>query len=222
MKIRIPEGWHEVTVDQYKRMWKAFERDSEGITAARRALEELADLKEGDLLYADQHDIEYATSKLSWMFDEPDPFSAGKNDLKQRVVLDGRTFGFIPDWTKLTVAEFADMETYCNQGMFQNLEKIMAVLYRPIIAQEFDMYDIEPYTPSKQRQKLMLQCPMDVCVSATVFFCNIQKELATITRHYSETEEGKKTIRPKRWRRNGGGIKSFIGWPMGILRKWKR
>ena len=189
MKIRIPEGWHEVSVDQYKRMWKAFERDSEGITAARRALEELADLKEGDLLQADQHDIEKATAQLTWMFDEPNPFTLAKSELQQRVSIEGRTFAFIPDWTKLTVAEFADMETYCNQGMFENLEKIMAVLYRPIIAQELDMYDIEPYTASKHRQQLMLQCPMDVCVSATVFFCNIQKELATITPHFSETEK---------------------------------
>lgn len=221
MKIRLPEGWHEITVGQYKRLWAAFEREPEGINAVRRCLEVLSDLREGELIHAEHRDIEKATTKIAWLLDEPDPFTL-KADLKQRVTIQGRTFGFIPDWTKLTVAEYADMETYCNKGLFEHLEKMMSVLYRPIVAQEFDMYDVEPYTPNKERQRLMLECPMDVCVSAVVFFCNIQKALATTSLPYLSKETESKTIRPKRWRRNGGGTKSFIGWPMGILRKWKR
>ena len=172
-------------------------------------------------MQADHNDIEKATTKIAWLLNEPDPFAL-KMELKQRVTIEGRTYAFIPDWTKLTVAEFADMETYCNKGLFDHLEKIMAVMYRPIAAEEFDMYDLEPYTASKQRQALMLQCPMDVCVSAVVFFCNIQKALATTTQAYSKNQGTEKTIRPKAWRRNGGGIKSFTGWLMGTLRKWNR
>ena len=221
MKIRLPESWSEITVGQYKKMWAAFERESEGIAAVRRCMEVLSNLKEGTLLQADHNDIEKATTKIAWLLNEPDPFAL-KMELKQRVTIEGRTYAFIPDWTKLTVAEFADMETYCNKGLFDHLEKIMAVMYRPIAAEEFDMYDLEPYTASKQRQALMLQCPMDVCVSAVVFFCNIQKALATTTQAYSKNQGTEKTIRPKRWRRNGGGTKSFIGWLMGTSRKWNR
>lgn len=201
MKIKLPETYAEMTVGQYMELWDTFEREQDTPTAIRRCIEILASLDQGALNDADWNDIDQAAEKLRWLLDEPDPFTL-RMQLQQKVCLEGRWYGFIPDWSKLTVAEYADLETYCNQGLFMHLDRAMAVMYRPITREAHGMYDIETYEPSKERRELMRDCPMSVCVSAVVFFCRIQKVSATTTQRYSrEMAAAKKT----RYKRNGGG-----------------
>lgn len=201
MKIKLPETYDEMSVGQYMELWEAFEREQDTPTAIRRCLEILADLDQGALNNADWNDIDQAAGKLRWLLDEPDPFTL-KMELKQKVYLEGRWYGFIPDWSKLTVAEYADLETYCNQGLFMHLDRAMSVMYRPITKEAHGMYDIETYEPSKERRQIMRDSPMSVCVSAVVFFCSIQRVSATTTQHYSKvTAAGRQT----RYKRNGGG-----------------
>lgn len=178
MKITLPAGYDELTVGQYKELWQTFESESDGTTAVRRCIEILSSLERGALNNAEFQDIDKAADKVRWLLDEPDPFTLSL-PLQQTVKLQGVTYGFIPDWTKLTVGEYADLETYCNKGLFQYLEKAMSVMYRPVTKQGAGMYNIETYESSKARQKVMLNCPMSACVSAVVFFCSIQKELAS-------------------------------------------
>ena len=46
MKITIPEDYSEITVGQYKALWKMYERAEDAYTAQRRCIELLAGLKE--------------------------------------------------------------------------------------------------------------------------------------------------------------------------------
>ena len=183
MKITIPESYAEVTVGKYKRLWQAYEKEQDGPTAMRRCIEVMADLENGALNDAEYDSLSYAAEKLQWLLNEPDPFTMGK-PLVQRVHLEGREYGFIPDWTRLTVAEHADLETMCSNGVFEHLERVMAILYRPIVKEAFGMYEIETYEPDKERSRVMLGMSMEVCVSAVVFFCNTAKDLAITTKRY--------------------------------------
>lgn len=185
MKLKLPENYDEVTVRQYREMWLAIEDQHDETTTARRVVEILANLEKGSLNSADYADLNTATTALRWIMDEPDPFTLS-TPLKQRIYVEGLEYGFIPDWTKLTVGEYADLETYCHKGIVKYLDKAMAVMYRPIVEQGLDMYEIETYEPSKDREEAMANCPMSVCVSAMVFFCAIQKELATTMQRYSK------------------------------------
>ena len=185
MKLKLPENYDEITVGQYRQMWTAIQDNHDETTTARRVVEILGNLEPGTLSNADYADLNTATAALRWIMDEPDPFAL-EMPLHQRVYLEGMEYGFIPDWSKLTVAEYADLETFCHRGLFDYLEKAMAVMYRPIVQEGLDMYEIETYEPSKQREQVMSDCPMSVCVSAMVFFCAIQKELATTMQRSSK------------------------------------
>lgn len=187
MKVTIPESYAEVTVRQYKNLWAAYEKEQDGPTAIRRCIEVMGNLEPGALNDAEYDSLGGAASKLQWLLDEPDPFTM-RMPLVQRLHLEGREYGFIPDWTRLTVAEHADLETMCSNDIFRNLERVMAILYRPIVKEAFGMYEIETYEPDKERSKVMLDCTMDVCVSAVVFFCNTARALATTTRRYLREE----------------------------------
>ena len=87
--------------------------------------------------------------------------------------------------------------------MFDNLHVIMSILYRPIVLERHDCYEIETYVPSKERKAKMLNLKMDVAIGALVFFCNIEKELAiTMQRSLSKKEQTKKL---KQFTVNGAG-----------------
>lgn len=202
MKVSLPEGYHEITIEQYQNVWKAYEKSTNAHESVRLAIECLGGLEQGSLQNAQWHEIEKAGELLAWFISDPDA-STMKQPLQNKVKLNGRWYGFIPNWTTLTVGEFADLDTYCNQGMFDNLHVIMSILYRPIALERHDSYEIETYLPSKERKAEMLNLKMDVAIGALVFFCNIEKELAiTMQRSLKRMEQMKK---PRRFTASGDG-----------------
>jgi len=178
MKVSLPEGYHEITIEQYQNVWKAYEKSMNAHESVRLAIECLGGLEPGSLKNAQWHEIEKAGELLAWFIADPDA-STMKQPLQQKVMLDNRWYGFIPNWTTLTVGEFADLDTYCNQGMFDNL------------------------LPSKERKAKMLNLKMDVAIGALVFFCNIEKELAITMQHSLSKKE--QTKKPKQFTVNGAG-----------------
>ena len=188
MKISLPEDYTEISVQQYKDLWAEYERHEEAFHAHRRAIEILSGLKRDTLADAAWEDIEAASTKMNWLLSEPDPF-VSNTKVKDKVKIEGVEYGFIPDWTRLTVGEYADLETMCNKGMFEYLEKIMSVMYRPITRTKDGMYEIERYEPSKDREEVMLKCPMDVVVGAVVFFCDIAEVLSTTMQPYLTNDQ---------------------------------
>ena len=91
--------------------------------------------------------------------------------------IDGVKYGFHPKLSDITIGELADIETYIERGFWQNIHKILAVLYRPI-NQEFDkLYNIETYTGTDGRSDLFLnKFPIKVLNGCLVFFWIIEKQ----------------------------------------------
>lgn len=189
MTITIPDGYDEVTVGQYQRLWHEFDKEPDQITALRRCIEVLGNLENGTLNNAEWGSLTEAAAKVMWFLNDPNPWTM-RTPLQQRAKIKGTEFGFIPDWTRLTVAEYVDLQTLCDKGMVEHLDKVMAILYRPIVKEANGMYDIETYEPDKWRTEAMQECPMTVAVSAVVFFCNIQKALVS-NMQLSSTSEAK-------------------------------
>ena len=136
-----------------------------------------------------------------------------EKELIKKVNFKGKEYGFIPNWTKLTVGEFADLESYTS-NTYENLEKIMAVLYRPVTQKKADeSYSIEPYEPHHTKQETMLNCKMDVVIGAMVFFYHIGREFVRDTHRYSKNQKNKKVTRSTQ---NGVGMVSYIRSLMGI------
>ena len=183
MKISLPNDYSQITVGQYKAIWKMYEREEDAYHAQRRCIELLADLEEGALQNASWESIEVASATLNWLIDDPDPFAL-KMPLINTFELHDVKYGFIPDWTKLTVGEYADLETFCKQGVFEVLEKLCAIVFRPIVSEKNDRYTIESYQPDEKRSEAMLDLPMNIAVAAMVFFSHIEKELATTMQRY--------------------------------------
>ena len=95
-------------------------------------------------------------------------------------------FGFIPELEEITFGEYVDLDNHLQS--WDNFHKAMAVLYRPIKTRRKDKYEIHDYDPNIGAQDLMKYAPLDVCISASLFFYNLENDLLQATLNYLETE----------------------------------
>jgi hypothetical protein len=92
---------------------------------------------------------------------------------------EGVEYGLENDWSKLAYGAWVDFEVYCaDEQIFNNLHKIMAVLYRPIISKDKKnplKYKIEPYKSEDidDRAELFRSIPVSIWLSASIFFLEI-------------------------------------------------
>lgn len=95
-------------------------------------------------------------------------------------------FGFIPDLENITFGEYVDLDNYLSK--WEDFHKAMAVMYRPITLQKNGKYEVMEYKGSNEFSDLMLYAPMDVAISASLFFWTLGSELLNATLNYLETE----------------------------------
>lgn len=128
--------------------------------------------------------------------------------LKMKFELNGIEFGFIPNLDEMTSGEYMDLDTYISDwGM---MHKAMAVLYRPIVKRQDEKYLIEPYKGTEKFSELMKDAPLDVVLSAYVFFWTLGKDLLTSTIAYL-TAQQKKGVLPRleTLEKDGDGIQAL-------------
>ena len=98
--------------------------------------------------------------------------------------LDGIQYGFIPDLDEMSFGEY-DLDTYI--GNWKEIEKAMAVLYRPVVLSKGDKYVIEDYQPGNYD---VMNYILSVMFSAVVFFYNLGIDLCSYDQLYSESGQG--------------------------------
>tara|TARA_R110002167_G_scaffold337195_1_gene544618 strand:+ start:228 stop:920 length:693 start_codon:yes stop_codon:yes gene_type:complete len=101
--------------------------------------------------------------------------------------LEGVKYGFIPDLSQMSLGEYIDLEDALKET--KTFHKAMSVMYRPIVKSFSNLYTIEAYDASPERQELMKSAPLGIASSAVVFFYHIVKELLEVSQHYSKTLE---------------------------------
>ena len=95
-------------------------------------------------------------------------------------------FGFIPKLDDMSFGEYIDVDT--NIGDWDNMYRVMSVLYRPIKQKSGEKYLIEEYKGDLYHDA-MRHTPMDAVISSLVFFYNLGKELSMAMIDFLETEK---------------------------------
>ena len=123
-------------------------------------------------------------------------------------------FGFIPELEEITFGEYVDLDSHLQS--WDNFHKAMAVLYRPIKTRKGEKYDIKEYNPNTDMQELMRFAPLNVCISASLFFWTLESELLQATLNYLEKNLKKdknlsQTLAKQlNLAKDGGGISRFM------------
>ena len=116
-----------------------------------------------------------------------------------------KEYGFHPQLDELTLGEYIDLDTYI--GDWENMEKTMNVLYRPVIAKLKDKYSIDEY--KVETSEALLNMPMDAVLSSIFFFWNLGLDLSKAITDCLEVEELEALMQDQTLQKNGDGGKAF-------------
>ena len=173
MKLTVPNSLADISVKQYKELTdlNIDKHENKWLVEAVCILCNLERSLVEQLTVDELSRINTIVAKIT---DE----EQNNQELQKKIEYKGKKYGFHPNLSKLTVGEFADLETYMEGGMFENLQEVLAILYRPVTREKSKLYEIESYEPSQIKTDAMGECPMDVAIGAVVFFYRIETALA--------------------------------------------
>ncbi len=210
VNIKIPTSLSEVTLRQYKRYLKVQENTTEVKFLNAKMIEIFCNLKLEDVMLLKFNDSSEIADILTKLFE-------GKPSLVTRFKLGNVEYGFQPQLDDISLGEYIDLDTFI--GDWENMEKAMNVLYRPIIVKLKDKYSIEEYRV--ETSEALLDMPMDAVLSSIFFFWNLGLDLSTTMMNYLEGEEVKNLMQQQTSQRNGDGIKVSLDSLKEILQDLK-
>ena len=132
------------------------------------------------------------------------------------VEMDGKRFGFIPNWDEFTAGEWIDMENHL-EDFWANAHKITALLYREVTYELGDKYEIKKYT-AKEDASIFEEMPADLVSGMLLFFWTSRNQLLH-DMQFSLLEVADKAIQSVK---NGDGITSSIPSQEKTFSRWTR
>ena len=196
-------SWDDVTLDKWAKLI-----DSKSKSKTKEALDIislLSDIPRKLVKELSINDVSNILNRVAALQNK------ASSRLKRIIKVDDVEYGFHPDLSEITLGEYADIETYIQNGMEKNLSKLMAVLYRPVVEKNGKYYSIEKYNGSGVRmrsEKFKKMKAADVN-SSLVFFWTLGNELSTILPLYlmmERMEEVKQSLLMKNLPVSGRGL----------------
>ncbi len=187
MKLQIPTLINDITVSEYLKFIEVNKEDADEEFLVHKTISIFCGISMKEVLTIDAKEAQDIAVEIYAVLNQ-------KADFVDRFKLNGVEYGFIPNLEDLSLGEYIDLETYLKDQ--KNLHKVAAVMYRPIVKQYKELYDIESYSSDLKAQELMKQAPIGVISQAVVFFYNIVNELLMDSPRYLEKQvkEAQETI----------------------------
>ena len=170
LELSVPTDLSSITLGQYQRYMKVIEENGEDAAdfLALKTIEIFCNISLKDVLNIPAKDADRVLSIINKAFEE-------KPNLIRRFDLLGVDMGFEPQLENIALGAYIDVED--NISDWSRMHKAMAALYRPVNFKQKDKYTVAPYEPSEEVSNLMKEMPLDVVMSAMVFFYDLGKEL---------------------------------------------
>jgi len=198
VNITVPTDLSEITLKQYKHFLKIQKGVDDEKFLNAKIIEIFCKMKLDDVMRLKFNDTEFIVNTLTEMFEQ-------KPNLVTNFKLNNKEYGFHPQLDDLTLGEYIDLDTFV--GDWENIEKAMAVLYRPVVNKLKDKYIIEEYKVGKDQE--MLDMPMDAVLSSIFFLWNLGLDLSKAMMNYLDKEQTQALTQYLTSQPNGGGITQF-------------
>ena len=198
VNITVPTDLSEITLRQYKHFLKIQKGLDDEMFLNAKIIEIFCKMPLDEVMRLKFNDSEFIVKTLTEMFEQ-------KPNLVTSFKLDKVNYGFHPQLDDLTLGEYIDLDTFI--GDWENIEKAMAVLYRPVVNKLKDKYIIEDYKVGKDQE--ILDMPMDAVLSSIFFLWNLGIDLSKAMMNYLDTEQTEALTQYLTSQPNGGGITQF-------------
>ena len=180
IKVTIPKDLSEITLDKYKHYLDIASKNKDDKFIQAKMIEIFCNISLKDVYRLKYNDTLEITSILTEMFDQ-------KPALVKRFKIDNIEYGFHNSLDDLTLGEYIDLDTYI--GDWDNIEKAMNVLYRPITNKFGSKYSITEYDAKDNIQ--ILQMPMDAVTSSIFFFYRLGLDLSKVMMNSLDNNQNK-------------------------------
>jgi len=198
INITIPTDLSEITLRQYKHFLKIQKSVDDEKFLSAKIIEIFCGVNLQEVMQIKFNDSEFIVDTLTEMFEQ-------KPNLVSKFKLNNKEYGFHPQLDDLTLGEYIDLDTFI--GDWENIEKAMAVLYRPVVNKLKDKYTIEDYKVGRDAE--MLDMPMDAVLSSIFFLWNLGIDLSKAMMNYLDKEQTQALTQYLTLQPNGDGITQF-------------
>lgn len=183
--LSIPTEWSEISMKQYTSYIDSVSEEDSNEDNLAKILLHFCNIKSNVVKHFKISDLERIQKSLKLLLTKK-----LNTTIINKIEIYGIKYGFHPNLDELTMGEFVDLDTHAKTN---NLSKMMAILYRPIVKESGNRYTIEPYSFSVhgKNHKLLENLSIDIANAVSVFFWGLGKELL-IDIVTSLEEKGKK------------------------------
>ena len=185
-EFKLIKKWEDVTMDSWLKL-VAFNLGSKS-KEALETISELSNIPKDLINQLELSDVAIIMGKLGELQRAED------TELKKIIKIEEKRYGFHPDLDSITLGEYADLEQFIKLGIEKHMPEVMAILYRPIIEEEGEVYSIEAYDGEiKLRTEQMKKMSSVQVQSALVFFYHLGSQFIMTSQLFSK--ERKKELK---------------------------
>ena len=206
IKINIPSSLNEITLRQYKQFLDIQKENKDDRFLNAKMIQVFCKVNLEQVMLLKLSDSESIVKIISDMFEQ-------KPALVKKFKIGKTEYGFHPELDAMTLGEYIDLDTFISD--WDNMEKAMNVLYRPVLVSVKERYSIEDYNIDTASD--MLDMPMDAVMSAVFFLWNLGIELSTVMTSSLDSQETELLTQYLNSQKNGVGINQFMDSLKGTL-----
>jgi hypothetical protein len=202
MELRLPHRWSDLTLGELQVMMTS-ENQLERISACTgKSVDKLRTMPQKLIEAAGAHIDQLLTQETA--------------RFEKVVEMDGKRFGFVPDWDAFTAGEWIDLENYL-EDFWKNAHKVMSVLFREVTYELGEKYEVKKYT-AKEDASIFEEMPADLVSGTLLFFWTTRNELL-LDMKSSLLEVAEAAIQSAK---SGAGITSSTPSPEKTSSRWTR
>jgi hypothetical protein len=203
LELIVPTSLKDIPLKSYQTFVKMREASNDEDFVAQKMIEIFCGIELKDVVKMRLTDVNELLVSFNQIFNEKPKF-------QNRFNLHGIEYGFIPKLEDLTLEEFTNLEQLMKS--WDTFHMAMAVMYRPVKLEVKGTYEIHDYFYSEDMGEIFKLCPLDIALSARVFFWNLASELLSAIPSYLEKELAKNPslMNEVNLASSGGGIRSIM------------
>lgn len=198
-KHYIPNKWNEVKLSRYMNFMNTYREDVSEAEQQLHLISTIVGASMDDVGDAKKSVIDGITDRLAELMANP-----ASENLVLEFEIDGVEYGFNPNLSELKLKEFVDLDGKLENG-WQDMHKVMAILYRPIIKRHKEKYEIEDYdfrTAAKRADIFADEMSVEIVNAAASFFLTIAVDYIKITQAYSKANRKQRRQHTRQMKKN--------------------
>ncbi len=177
----VPNRWSEISLRRYMSFITTYNEEASEAEKELHLISTILGVHIDTIGKAKKSVIDKVVLELTELINNP-----ASEDLVLEFEIDGVEYGFNPNLSELKLKEFVDLDNKLGNG-WQDMHKVMSILYRPIVKRRKDKYEIEEYdfrTAAKRANIFIDELSVDVVNAAASFFLTIAVDYIKITQAY--------------------------------------